>query len=86
MKNLHRIVFVLFALISVGLMAWAIAVGAALEAGGLKLREDWTLLELIKDPPKIKKTVPHPAVLLEYPELEQVDYFREEPNDLKDAN
>lgn len=29
MKNLHRIVFVLFALISVGLMAWAIAVGAS---------------------------------------------------------
>ncbi|SHH93790.1 RHS repeat-associated core domain-containing protein, partial [Fibrobacter sp. UWCM] len=58
----------------------------ALEAGGLKLREDWTHLELIKDPSKIKKTVPHPAVLLEYPELEQVDYFREEPNDLKDAN
>lgn len=58
----------------------------ALEAGGLKLREDWTRLKLIKDPSKIKKTVPHPAVLLEYPELEQVDYFREEPNDLKDAN
>lgn len=29
MKNLHRIVFVLFALISVGLVAWAIAVGAS---------------------------------------------------------
>ena len=58
----------------------------ALEAGGLKLREDWTRLELIKDPSRIKKTVPHPAVLLEYPELEQIDYFREEPNDLKDAN
>lgn len=26
------------------------------------------------------------VVVLEYPELEQVDYFREEPNDLKDAN